>query len=202
MNRAEQTPADAVVMKGIAKSFGGVKAVERVDFSVRKGEIHALLGQNGAGKSTVLKVLCGVHKPDAGETWINGAKLEEHTPEAASRLGIAMIFQEGSLIPTLTVAENIFLTREPKAAGGLLDDRTARKQAHALLEKIGVDLDPRRRVGNLSAGQRQLTEIAKALSQEASVLIMDEPTATLSTAEIDHMFAFLDRLKRSGVSII
>jgi ribose transport system ATP-binding protein len=147
MKQAEQPPADAVVMRGIAKAFGGVKAVERVDFSVRKGEIHALLGQNGAGKSTILKILSGVHKPDEGAIWINGAKLEEHTPEAARRLGIAMIFQEGSLIPTLTVAENIFLTREPKAAGGLLDDRTALKKARTLLEKIGVDLDPRRRVG-------------------------------------------------------
>ena len=202
MKAPEDRPADAVVMTGIAKSFGGVKAVERVDFAVRKGEIHALLGQNGAGKSTILKILSGVHKPDAGEIWINGVKLEEHTPEAARRLGIAMIFQEGSLISTLTVAENIFLTREPKGAGGFLDDRTALKEAHVLLEKIGVDLDPRRRVSNLSAGQRQLTEIAKALSLNASVLIMDEPTATLSTAEIDHMFAFLDRLKRSGVSII
>jgi ribose transport system ATP-binding protein len=202
MKGPEDRPADAVVMTGIAKSFGGVKAVERVDFAVRKGEIHALLGQNGAGKSTILKILSGVHKPDAGEIRINGVKLEEHTPEAARRLGIAMIFQEGSLISTLTVAENIFLTREPKGAGGFLDDRTALKEAHVLLEKIGVDLDPRRRVSNLSAGQRQLTEIAKALSLNASVLIMDEPTATLSTAEIDHMFAFLDRLKRSGVSII
>ena len=113
-----------------------------------------------------------------------------------------MIFQEMSLIPSLSVAQNIFLTREPKGAMGLLDDDAALKEARGLLEKIGVDLDPRRRVENLSSGQRQLTEIAKALSQQASVLIMDEPTSTLSTAEIDHMFEFLDRLKRSHASII
>ena len=113
-----------------------------------------------------------------------------------------MIFQEMSLIPSLSVAQNIFLTREPKGAMGLLDDDAALKEARGLLEKIGVYLDPRRRVENLSSGERQLTEIAKALSQQASVLIMDEPTSTLSTAEIDHMFEFLDRLKRSHASII
>ena len=202
MKQAEQPQVDAVSMTGIAKSFGGVAALEHVDFSVRKGEIHALLGGNGAGKSTVLKMLSGVHKPDKGEIWINGVKLEEHTPEAARRLGIAMIFQEMSLIPSLSVAQNIFLTREPKGAIGMLDDRTALKEARILLEKIGVDLDPRRRVANLSSGQRQLTEIAKALSQQASVLIMDEPTSTLSSAEIEHLFGFLDRLKKSHASII
>ena len=202
MNQPEDPKANAVVMTGIAKSFGGVAALEHVDFSVRKGEIHALLGGNGAGKSTVLKMLSGVHKPDKGEIYIGGVKLEEHTPEAARRLGIAMIFQEMSLIPSLSVAQNIFLTREPKGAMGLLDDDAALKEARGLLEKIGVNLDPRRRVENLSSGQRQLTEIAKALSQQASVLIMDEPTSTLSTAEIDHMFEFLDRLKRSHASII
>jgi ribose transport system ATP-binding protein len=177
MSQAEQPPVDAVAMIGIAKSFGGVAALEHVDFSVRKGQIHALLGGNAAGKSTILKMLSGVHKPDKGEIWISGVKLEEHTPEAARRLGIAMIFQEMSLIPSLSVAQNIFLTREPKGAIGMLDDRTALKEARILLEKIGVDLDPRRRVDNLSSGQRQLTEIAKALSQQASVLIMDEPTS-------------------------
>jgi ribose transport system ATP-binding protein len=202
MSQADQPPVDAVAVIGIAKSFGGVAALEHVDFSVRKGEIHALLGGNGAGKSTVLKMLSGVHKPDKGEIWINGVKLAEHTPEAARRLGIAMIFQEMSLIPSLTVAQNIFLTREPKGAIGMLDDRTALKEARILLEEIGVDLDPRRRVDNLSSGQRQLTEIAKALSQQASVLIMDEPTSTLSTAEIEHLFGFLDRLKKSHASII
>src|ERR1700720_3483393 len=128
MSQSEQQTDDAVGMIGIAKSFGGVAALENVDFSVRKGEIHALLGGNGAGKSTVLKMLSGVHKPDKGEIWINGVKLEEHTPEAARRLGIAMIFQEMSLIPSLTVAQNIFLTREPKGALGMLNDGVALKE--------------------------------------------------------------------------
>src|SRR3984893_1012488 len=202
MSQPEDPKDNAVVMTGIAKSFGGVAALEHVDFSVRKGEIDALLGGNGAGKSTVLKMLSGVHKPDKGEIWINGVRLEEHTPEAARRLGIAMIFQEMSLIPSLTVAQNIFLTREPKGAMGCLDDGAALKEARVLLEKIGVDLNPRRRVDSLSSGQRQLTEIEKALSQQASVLIMAEPTSTLSSAEIDHMFGFLDRLKKSHASII
>ena len=202
MNEVQNAAGHAVAMTGMAKAFGGVVALERVDFFVVKGEIHALLGGNGAGKSTILKMLSGVHKPDSGEIRINGVKLEEHTPEAARRLGIAMIFQEMSLIPSLTVAQNIFLTREPKAGFGLLDDATALKKARVLLEEIGVNLDPRRRVENLSSGQRQLTEIAKALSQQASVLIMDEPTSTLSAAEIEHLFEFLDKLKRSHASII
>jgi ribose transport system ATP-binding protein len=202
MSEPQDEQGEVVAMTGIAKSFGGVAALEHVDFFVRKGEIHALLGGNGAGKSTILKMLSGVHKPDKGEIRINGVKLEEHTPEAARRAGIAMIFQEMSLIPSLSVAQNIFLTREPKGAMGLLDDATALKEARILLKKIGVDLDLRRRVENLSAGQRQLTEIAKALSQQASVLIMDEPTSTLSTSEIDHLFEFLDRLKRTHASII
>jgi ribose transport system ATP-binding protein len=202
MNQIQQSPADVVAMTGIAKSFGGVTALEHIDFFLRNGEIHALLGGNGAGKSTILKILSGVHKPDKGAVRINGQTLEEHTPEAARRLGIAMIFQEMSLVPSLSVAENIFLTREPKGSFGMLDDRAALKKARVLLEKIGVKLDPRRRVENLSAGQRQLTEIAKALSQEASILVMDEPTSTLSVAEIDHLFEFLDRLKRSHASII
>src|SRR6266436_9496886 len=158
MSQPEGPKDNAVVMTGIAKSFGGVAALEHVDFTVRKGEIHALLGGNGAGKSTILKMLSGVHKPDKGEIRINGFLLEQHTAEAARRLGIAMIFQEMSLIPTLSVAQNIFLTREPKDAIGMLDDRRALKEARTLLEKIGVDLDPRRRIDNLSSGQRQLTE--------------------------------------------
>ena len=202
MNEVRDAAGHAVAMTGMAKAFGGVVALEHVDFFVVKGEIHALLGGNGAGKSTILKMLSGVHKPDSGEIRVNGVKLEEHTPEAARRLGIAMIFQEMSLIPSLTVAQNIFLTREPKAGIGLLDDATALKKARVLLEEIGVNLDPRRRVENLSSGQRQLTEIAKALSQQASVLIMDEPTSTLSAAEIEHLFEFLDKLKRSHASII
>ena len=202
MSQSEQPPVDVVAMTGITKSFGGVAALEHVDFVVLKGEIHALLGGNGAGKSTILKILSGVHKPDKGEIRINGVLLQEHTPEAARRLGIAMIFQEMSLVPSLSIAQNIFLAREPKSAIGMLDDRTALKEARVLLEKMGVKLDPRRRVENLSAGQRQLTEIAKALSQEASVLIMDEPTSTLSSVEIDNLFEFLDRLKRSHASII
>jgi ribose transport system ATP-binding protein len=202
MKECAQPSFAVVAMTGIAKSFGGVTALEHVDFFLNKGEIHALLGGNGAGKSTILKILSGVHKPDKGEIRINGALLQAHTPEAARRAGIAMIFQETSLIPSLSVAQNIFLTREPRSAVGMLDDRAAVKKARILLEKIGVKLDPLRRVENLSAGQRQLTEIAKALSQEASILIMDEPTSTLSAAEIGHLFEFLERLKRSHASII
>jgi ribose transport system ATP-binding protein len=163
--------------------------------------VHALLGENGAGKSTILKILRGVQPPDRGEVMIYGAPMTGFTPEAARRLGVAMIFQEMSLIPTLTVAQNIFLTREPRA-GAFLDDRTARAQAKALLGQLGVDIDPAVPVSRLSTGQKQMTEIAKAVSQNARVLIMDEPTSALSTAEVDHLFAFVDRIRRDGIAVL
>ena len=192
---------DAVRMSGISKSFGGVQALRGVDLVVRPGSVHALLGENGAGKSTILKILRGVQPPDRGEVTIYGERVTEFTPEAARRLGVGMIFQEMSLIPTLTVAQNIFLTREPRA-GMFLDDRAARAQARTLLAQLGVDIDPAVPVSRLSTGQKQMTEIAKAMSQNARVLIMDEPTSALSTAEVDHLFAFVDRIRRDGISVL
>ena len=192
---------DAVRMRGITKSFGGVQALRGVDLTVRPGSVHALLGENGAGKSTILKILCGVQPPDGGEVAIFGDPVTEFTPEAARRHGVAMIFQEMSLIPTLTVAQNIFLTREPRS-GLFLDDRAARAQAQALLAQLGVDIDPATPVSRLSTGQKQMTEIAKAVSQNARVLIMDEPTSALSTAEVDHLFAFVDRIRRDGMAVL
>jgi ribose transport system ATP-binding protein len=194
--------ADAVRMQGIRKSFGGVRALDGVDFAVRPGEVHALLGENGAGKSTILKILCGVQPPDEGAVFIHGTPMRDFTPDGARRLGIAMIFQEMSLVPTLTVAQNIFLTREPRTGGIFLDDRAAGRAATSLLERLGVAIDPRVPVARLSTGQRQMTEIAKALSQDARVLIMDEPTSALSTAEVDRLFAFLRGMHRQGVSVI
>ena len=195
--------ADAVRMTGIRKSFGGVQALDGVDLAVRAGSVHALLGENGAGKSTILKILRGVQPPDEGETSIFGVSMREYTPEAATRLGVGMIFQEMSLIPTLTAAQNIFLTREPRSGGGwLLDDRETNRRAGALLNRLGVDIDPRTPTDRLSTGQKQMTEIAKAISQNARVLIMDEPTSALSTAEVDRLFEFLRGIVRDGVSVI
>ena len=164
----------AVRMTGISKHFGGVQALDNVDFEVHPGEVHALLGGNGAGKSTILKILNGVHQPDAGMIEVNGRPLTAHTPEASRAAGVAMNYQEMSLIPTLTVAQNVFLTREAKTGAGFIDDRRAEARAAALFAELEVDVNPRAIVGDLGAGQRQLTEIVKAISQDASVLIIDE----------------------------
>ena len=196
------TPAHAVAMRGVTKSFGGVKALVDVDFAVETGEIHALLGGNGAGKSTILKILNGVYVPDSGTIEVDGVPLTEHTPEAARRAGIAMIFQEMSLIPTLTVAQNVFLTREAKGSFGLIDDRTAGRRAKALFAMLEVEVDPKALVGDLGTGQRQLTEIAKAISQDAKVLVLDEPSTALSIADVERLFAFLRKLKAEGHAII
>jgi len=201
MSGAENA-SDAVRMQGVSKSFGGARALRNVDLIVRQGEIHALLGENGAGKSTILKILNGVHAPDEGTIEVGGARLSEHTPEASQRAGISMIFQEMSLVPTLSVAQNVFLTRELRGAGGLIDDRTAERRARELFAELGVDIDPRLRVSDLSAGQQQLTEIVKATSRQARVLVLDEPTTALSGAEVERLFSFLQRLKSEGVAII
>ncbi len=192
----------AVVMKGISKAFGGVKALDNVDFAVMLGEIHALLGGNGAGKSTILKVLNGVHRPDAGTIVVGGVALTTHTPEASRAAGIAMNFQEMSLIPTLSVAQNIFLTREARTARGFLDDAACEKKAAEIFAMLEVKVDPKAVVGTLGAGQKQLTEIAKAISQSSKVLILDEPSTALAVSDVDRLFTFLRKLKAQGVAVI
>ena len=169
----------------------------------RSGEIHALLGENGAGKSTILKILNGVHAPTAGRIEVYGAALTEHTPEAAKRAGIGMIFQEMSLVPTLTAAQNIFLNNEMKSFARLHRRSAAPSAAPAnCSQSLGVDIDPKAEVGDLSAGQRQLTEIVKAISRNVRVLILDEPTTALSGGEVEKLFTFLRKLKSEGVAII
>jgi ribose transport system ATP-binding protein len=192
----------AVRMAGVSKHFGGVRALDDVSFDVAKGEIHALLGENGAGKSTILKILNGVHAPSAGTIEVLGAPLTEHSPDASRRAGIGMIFQEMSLISTLTVAQNIFLNHEIKTRAGFIDDKSAAARARELFAGLGVDINPSALVGDLSAGQRQLTEIVKAISQKVRVLILDEPTTALSGGEVGKLFAFLRRLKSEGVAIV
>ena len=192
----------AVRMTGISKQFGGVRALDNVNFEVRPGEVHALLGGNGAGKSTILKVLNGVHQPDAGTIQVNGRPLTVHTPEASRAAGIAMNYQEMSLIPTLTVAQNVFLTREPGTGAGFIDDRQAEARAAALFAELKVEVNPRAVVGDLGAGQKQLTEIVKAISQDASVLILDEPSTALAVSDVERLFEFLKNLKERGVAII
>ncbi|MDQ2654289.1 MAG: sugar ABC transporter ATP-binding protein [Chloroflexota bacterium] len=191
----------AVQMTGISKSFAGVRVLDEVDFDLRQGEIHALVGGNGAGKSTLMKILEGVYTPDAGEIRVDDRPVQIRTPHDARALGIGMIFQEFSLIPTLSVAENVFLTREPRR-GGLIDDRASEALTRELFAEMGESVDPRARVGDLSTGYWQLTEIAKALAQDARILIMDEPTSTLTETETQSLFRLIDKLKARGISII
>jgi ribose transport system ATP-binding protein len=196
-------PASIVVeMAAISKRFGGVHALRAVDFTARAGEVHALLGENGAGKSTILKILRGVMAPDSGIIRVHGTQVERLTPALARAHGIGMIFQEMSLVPTLTVAQNVFLANEPLHATGLIDDRAAHDRTAAIFADMGVSIDPAAAVGELSTGQQQLTEIAKALSQNARVLVLDEPTSALTASEVDILFALLRRLRGEGKAII
>jgi ribose transport system ATP-binding protein len=191
----------AVAMRGIDKSFDGVPVLVDVSFEVLPGEVHALAGGNGAGKSTLMKILQGVYQRDAGTVEIFGAPLVADSIATARAAGIGMVFQEFSLIPTLTVAQNIYLGGEPLQAG-LIDDAVMRRRAAELLARIEVTIDPAAEVADLPTAQWQLTEIAKALSKNARVLIMDEPTASLAKHEVDALFALIERLKAQGISII
>jgi ribose transport system ATP-binding protein len=192
----------AVRMTGISKSFSGIRVLHGVDFDLRKGEVHALVGGNGAGKSTLMKILQGVYRPDEGQIAVDGNPVEIRSPHDARALGIGMIFQEFSLIPTLTVAQNIFLGHEPRGSGGLIDDRAGARQARELFAQLEEDIDPNARMLDLGTGYWQLTEIAKALAQDARVLIMDEPTSSLTATEAHSLFALVQRLKERGISII
>jgi ribose transport system ATP-binding protein len=196
------TPPPLLRMAGIGKAFSGVTVLDDVDFELRAGETHALLGGNGAGKSTLMKILEGVYTLDHGTVELDGEAVELGTPQAARRHGVAMIFQEFSLVPTLTVAQNIYLTREARTRAGLLDDRALERRAAELLAELGVDIDPRLEVGRLSTASLQLVEIAKALSQDARILIMDEPTASLAHSEVDALFQIIERLKERGITIV
>jgi ribose transport system ATP-binding protein len=189
-------------MKNICKAFNGITVLDNVNFSIKKGEVHALMGGNGAGKSTLMKILTGVYTADSGEIIIEGKPVSIKSFEDAKQYKISMIFQEFSLIPTLTVAQNIFLTREKKTSLGLLDDKDCEKKTEKLLEELGVDIKPSDIVQNLGVGYWQMTEIAKALSQEAKILIMDEPTSSLTKNETKVLFHFINQLKAKGYSII
>ena len=194
-----------VSLKNIFKSFNGITVLNDVDFELLNGEIHALMGGNGAGKSTLMKILEGVYTPDNGQIEINGQPTQIPDPQMAKSLGIGMVFQEFSLIPTLTVAQNIFLTNEPKSNLGFfsfINDREAERLAAELFADLGVSINPQAKVSQLSTGYWQLTEIAKALSQNARILILDEPTAALTVSETQSLFELIDRLKSKGISII
>jgi ribose transport system ATP-binding protein len=192
----------AVRMRGIHKGFYGVPVLTDVDFEVRRGEVHALAGGNGAGKSTLMKILQGVYPLDQGEIVVDGKPVRFSSIHDARAAGIGMVFQEFSLVPTLTVAQNIYLTTEPTGRGGLIDDREASRRARSVFRDMAVEIDPDARVAGLSTAYWQLTEIAKALAQDARVLIMDEPTASLAKHETESLFALVERLKARGIAII
>ncbi|WP_129156602.1 sugar ABC transporter ATP-binding protein [Bosea sp. Tri-44] len=190
-------------LRGISKTFPGVKALDDVSFALWPGQVHMLLGENGAGKSSLMKVLCGAYQADAGEYFHKGEKVEIRSPADARKLGIAVIFQEFSLVPYLDVAQNIFLGREfPSRIPGLVDRRRLYREAQAVLDLIGLDVDPRTKVHTLGVAQQQMVEIGKALSQDARILVMDEPTAALSDRETERLFEVMRQLQAKGVAIV
>lgn len=192
-----------IEMRGISKKFPGVSALDDVSLSVDAGEVHVLLGQNGAGKSTLIKILCGAYRPDRGEFLFDGRPVRITSTADARRLGIAVIFQEFSLVPSLNIAENIFLGREFSGRfPGTIDHRRMHAEARQLLTMLGVDLDTHTPVRQLGVAQQQMIEIAKALSQNARILVMDEPTAAISSREIERLFERIRKLKQDGIAII
>jgi rhamnose transport system ATP-binding protein len=185
-----------------AKSFGAVRALIDGSVELRAGEVHALLGENGAGKSTLVKILAGVHQPDAGVIRVAGRGVTLHGPAAAREAGIAVIYQEPMLFPDLTVAENIYMGRQPVRAGRRIDRGAMNRAASAIFTRLGVFLDPSRLARGLSVADQQLAEIAKALSLSARVLIMDEPTAALTNVEVERLFTVISTLRREGTAVM
>jgi len=190
-------------MGNIQKSFSGVKVLIDVDFELSKGEVHCLLGENGAGKSTLVKILMGVYQKDSGTVTIGGNEFEFKNAEDAREAGVSMVFQELSLVPQLSIAENIFLNTEERGALGItINDRAVHKKAEALLGRYDMNLNPKDKVEDLGMGFKQMVEIMKALSQNAKILVMDEPTASLTKEEEQNLHVTIDKLKKQGVGII
>ncbi len=190
-------------MQGISKSYPGVVALDKVDFEVRAGEVHALVGENGDGKSTLMKILAGAESRDSGEILLNGGHVEIGTPQRAMDLGVNIIYQEFNLVPHLSAAENIFLGREPRAKiPGFIDFRKLYGDAQRLMDGLGVRVDVRQEVSRLSVAQQQMVEIAKATSRDSVIFAMDEPSATLTEHELQNLFELIRTLQSRGVGII
>lgn len=188
-------------VEGAAKNFGGVKALVKADLTLYTSEIHALLGENGAGKSTLLKTLAGVHSLDSGSITLNGKPFEQGSTRLAREQGIAVIYQEPNLFPDLTLAENVFAGRQP-IKGGSVDWKFMEDQARALFTRLGVSLNPLSRARGLSIADQQIVEIAKAISTQANVIVMDEPTAALSSKEVERLFTVARNLKENGCAVV
>jgi len=201
MSSVASTPEPLLQMTEINKSFPGIRALHSIDLSLDQGEVLALLGENGAGKSTLIKILGGAHKPDSGEIRIDGIPVEIDSPHVAIQSGIGIIYQELNLVPALTARENIFLGRE-KTTAGLIRQRDDRKEARETFQKIGLEIPLDVPCGQLSIAQQQVVEIAKTVSQNVRLLVMDEPTAALSEHEVSRLFAIVRDLKSLGIGVI
>jgi rhamnose transport system ATP-binding protein len=191
-----------VRVRGLRKAFGGVAALRGADLDLFAGEIHGLLGENGAGKSTLLKTLAGVHRADAGEITLGGVPFDQGSPRRSIEQGIAVIYQEPSLFPDLSLAENVFVGRQPRRAGGGVDWPAVRERTAALFAQLAVRLDPERKAAGLSIADQQIVEIAKALSTNARVIVMDEPTAALSARESERLLDVARRLRDGGAAVV
>jgi ribose transport system ATP-binding protein len=199
---APPTEEKFLVLSGVSKRYGGVRALENVDFSCSRGKIHAVLGENGAGKSTLIKIVAGVVRPDEGKIEIEGVARHFNNPAAATAAGVVCIFQELSLMPDLSVADNISITSPPRRLG-MIDSRAQRRRAEALLAEVGCeDVNPLLRVRDLPLSRRQMVEIAKALGQKPKLLILDEATSALTSADVEKVYALLARLKAENVAIL
>ncbi len=192
----------ALEMRGVRKSFPGVRVLDDVSLSVLPGQVLALMGENGAGKSTLMKILAGALQADAGTILLSGKEVDIHSPQQAMDLGIGIIYQELNLAPHLSIAENIFLGREPRLAPGWIDGRRMHREASALMTDLGMAMDVRTPVSRLSVAQRQMVEIAKATSRQARVLAMDEPSATLTAHELENLWRLIRRLQGQGIGIV
>src|SRR5215208_43639 len=201
---ASDAPKPMLSLKNIHKTFGGINALSDVSFDLYRGEIHALVGENGAGKSTLIKVITGAYTPDKGLIEVNGLEYSELTPATARHLGIGAVYQEFNILPELSVAENIFLEKQPLSRIGLIDTAKRTRDASHFLERLGAHthIDPNELVKNLTIGEQQIVEIAKALAMNASILIMDEPSAVLPSADLDRLFNVVKTLRAEGNGII
>lgn len=195
------TSRELIRLEDVTKRFAGALAIDGVDLTLHAGEVHVLLGENGAGKSTLIKMLAGVHQPDSGRIFLDGVETRIEDTHHSHRLGIATIYQEFNLIPDLSIAENILLGRQPHRFG-FVSARATRRFARPLLDRVGLDVDPLRPVSSLGVARQQLVEIAKALSLNARILVLDEPTAALTDQEVDRLFDVMRSLRSSGVGQI
>ncbi|MCS5497867.1 sugar ABC transporter ATP-binding protein [Cnuibacter physcomitrellae] len=202
MTPPEHAQRPLLSLRGASKTFGPVIALADGTIEITSGEVHALVGENGAGKSTLVKILAGVHQPDGGEFLVDGAPVAFRSPADSKSAGISVIYQEPTLFPDLTVAENIFIGRQPRGRAGLIDRSRMRADARALFERLGVPIDPDRVAEGLSIADQQIIEIAKAISLDAKVLVMDEPTAALSGVEVDRLFGVARSLRDQGAGIL